>query len=161
MLSHAAMLWLLRHYWRIICCKSMRIAVGTPPVEPAPCLHFSPAPCFGAQDAPMQVRAACTRYVPSWTVSAYHECVRLGGRPSSDGRGRRSTGGRRRRSVHACVGWRCQRASNSKARLAPENATVSVAIASVLLFVVVDCSLLCCCPVLLLCCGCLKCLLLF
>ena len=38
---------------------------------------------------------------------------------------------------------------------------VSVAIASVLLFVVVDCSLLCCCPVLLLCCGCLKCLLLF
>ena len=41
------------------------------------------------------------------------------------------------------------------------SAVFSVAIASVLLFVVVDCSLLCCCPVLLLCCGCLKCLLLF
>ena len=179
MITHAAVLWLRRVLWRPLwSCKSSGIAFGAPPVESVPCLHFSPAPCSGAQDAPGHAHAAFTRYVlDQWMVSACHECVRLGGRRSTDGRGRRSTGGRSRRStggIHACVGWRCQRASNSKARLAPENATVhgahavpllfccvSVAIASVLLFVVVDCSLLCCCPVLLPCCGCLKCLLLF
>ena len=171
MITHAAVLWLRRVLWRPLWCKSTGIAFGAPPVESALCLHFSPAPCFGAQDAPGHAHAAFTRYVlDRWMVSACHECVRLGGRRSTDGRSRRSTCS----SIHACVGWRCQRASNSKAKLAPENATVhgahavpllfccvSVAIASVLLFVVVDCSLLCCCPVLLLCCGCLKCLLLF
>ena len=131
MINEAAFLWLRRVLRRILLCKSTGIAIGAPPVESVLCLHFSPAPCFGAQDAPGHAHAAFTRYVlDQWMVSACHECVRLGGRRSTDGRGRRSTGGRSRRitggicsSIHACVGWRCQRASNSKARLAPENAT--------------------------------------
>ena len=147
MITHAAVLWLRRGLWRILLCKSTGIAIGAPPVESALCLHFSPAPCFGAQDAPGHAHAAFTRYVlDRWMVSACHECVRLGGRRSTDGRSRRSTCS----SIHACVGWRCQRASNSKARLAPENATVHGAHAVPLFSAVFLLPLLpCCCSLLL------------
>ena len=117
MITHAAVLWLRRGLWRILWCKSTGIAFGAPPVESALCLHFSPAPCFGAQDAPGHAHAAFTRYVlDRWMVSACHECVRLGGRRSTDGRSRRSTCS----SIHACVGWRCQRASIQRQGLPPK-----------------------------------------
>ena len=80
MITHAAVLWLRRVLWRPLWCKSTGIAFGAPPVESDLCLHFSPAPCFGAQDAPGHAHAAFTRYVlDRWMVSACHECVRLGG----------------------------------------------------------------------------------
>ena len=77
MINEAAFLWLRRVLRRILLCKSTGIAIGAPPI--VRCCP-SPAPCFGAQDAPFHARAACTRYVPDrWTVSAYHEFERLGG----------------------------------------------------------------------------------